>query len=250
MNLLEYVRHPERMDGETLRQLRALTERYPYYQPARLLMLRNLYQLHDASFGEELRKAAMFVPDRRALFQLIESYKYVLEPVRKHVSQSGRDMEDEPADRTQSLIDNFLSELPDEKKEKPRRKLTVADATTDYMAYLMQCEDAAGTETTEAPPMNRQDLIDDFIGQGERRIVLSQEPDETLQTPRLEDRSQAEDSEDYLTETLAKIYIKQARYEKAIEIIRKLSLKYPKKNRYFADQIRFLEKLIINNKNK
>jgi len=25
---------------------------------------------------------------------------------------------------------------------------------------------------------------------------------------------------------------------------------YPKKNAYFADQIRFLEKLIINNKNK
>ena len=48
------------------------------------------------------------------------------------------------------------------------------------------------------------------------------------------------------TETLAKIYIKQHRYDKALEIIKKLSLNYPKKNAYFADQIRFLEKLIIN----
>ena len=52
------------------------------------------------------------------------------------------------------------------------------------------------------------------------------------------------------TETLAKIYIKQRRYGKALEIIKKLSLNYPKKNAYFADQIRFLEKLIINAKSK
>ena len=58
------------------------------------------------------------------------------------------------------------------------------------------------------------------------------------------------EDDEFLTETLAKIYIKQGRYAKAIEIIRKLSLKNPKKNRYFADQIRFLEKLIINNKYK
>ena len=50
----------------------------------------------------------------------------------------------------------------------------------------------------------------------------------------------------FFTESLAKIYIKQRRYEKALQIIKKLSLKYPEKNIYFADQIRFLEKLIIN----
>ena len=58
------------------------------------------------------------------------------------------------------------------------------------------------------------------------------------------------DDESYFTETLAKIYVKQQRYSKAIEIIRRLNLKYPKKNAYFADQIRFLEKLIINAKSK
>ena len=58
------------------------------------------------------------------------------------------------------------------------------------------------------------------------------------------------EDDSYFTETLAKIYIKQHRYEKALEIIKKLSLNYPKKNAYFADQIRFLEKLIINAKSK
>ena len=58
------------------------------------------------------------------------------------------------------------------------------------------------------------------------------------------------DEESYFTETLAKIYVKQQRYSKALEIIHRLNLKYPKKNAYFADQIRFLEKLIINAKSK
>jgi len=56
--------------------------------------------------------------------------------------------------------------------------------------------------------------------------------------------------EEYFTETLARIYIKQGRYQKALDIIHRLSSNYPEKNVYFADQIRFLEKLIINNNNK
>ena len=52
--------------------------------------------------------------------------------------------------------------------------------------------------------------------------------------------------EAFLTMTLAKIYIKQQRYEKALEIMQKVNLNNPKKSAYFADQIRFLHKLIIN----
>ena len=65
-----------------------------------------------------------------------------------------------------------------------------------------------------------------------------------------EDNEEDMEDESYFTETLAKIYVKQQRYSKALEIIKKLDLKYPKKNAYFADQIRFLEKLIINTKSK
>jgi len=64
------------------------------------------------------------------------------------------------------------------------------------------------------------------------------------------EEEQKEGEDGYFTETLARIYIKQGRYSKALEIIQRLCLQYPKKNAYFADQIRFLEKLIINNSKK
>ena len=46
---------------------------------------------------------------------------------------------------------------------------------------------------------------------------------------------------------MAQIYVRQGRYSQALEIIKRLNLDNPKKNAYFADQIRFLEKLIVNN---
>lgn len=47
-----------------------------------------------------------------------------------------------------------------------------------------------------------------------------------------------------LSESLAKVMIKNGNYQKALEIISELSLNNPKKSVYFADQMRFLHKLI------
>ena len=67
-----WIQHPEALNKETLYELRNLVIRYPYFQSARLLYLKNLYLLHDISFGAELRKAVLYVADRRTLFYLIE----------------------------------------------------------------------------------------------------------------------------------------------------------------------------------
>lgn len=239
--LSDFIKHPEKLNKDSLPRLSKLVNDFPYFQPARLIYLKNLYILHHNDFDKELRRAAYYLPDRRTLFQLIEGDNYTLttEKRRRHTWTNAESTEDE--DRTCSLIDNFLSNLP---QEKPRRQ-THADASTDYIAYLLQNEDAPQSHNP-VPPMQHQELIDNYISQGDKRIVLTQNDDEEIQAPVVIDRP----DEDYFTETLAKIYIKQGRYTKALEIIKRLNLKYPKKNRYFADQIRFLEKLIINNKNK
>ncbi len=235
------------MDKETLYDLRSLLALHPYYQTARLLMLQNLYLLHDPSFDEELRRAAIYLTDRKVLFNLIEAAHYQL----KRTDRQNRNTQNQPADddRTISLIDNFLETIPaDEEENGKKRKPTPADAAVDYVAYLMEVENS-GEQKRESPSLHLkgQELIDSFIEKnGDGRIQLNDTPE---YLPELQEENEnAEPDEGFFTETLAKIYVKQGRYEQALEIIQRLNLNFPKKNSYFADQIRFLEKLILNNK--
>ena len=78
MEIAELIKHPERLDRDTLYELRSLLALYPYFQTARLLMLQNLYLLHDPTFDQELRRAAIYITDRRVLFQMIEAAHYRL----------------------------------------------------------------------------------------------------------------------------------------------------------------------------
>ena len=57
-------------------------------------------------------------------------------------------------------------------------------------------------------------------------------------------KKSAEDPNDLVSETLASIYTDQMLFHKAIDTYKKLSLKFPEKRAYFADQILELEKKI------
>ncbi len=57
-------------------------------------------------------------------------------------------------------------------------------------------------------------------------------------------RKSSEDPNDLVSETLARIYTEQMLFHKALETYKKLSLKFPEKSTYFADQILDLEKKI------
>ena len=248
MDILELIKHPERMDRDTLYELRSQVALYPYHQTVRLLMLQNLYLLHDPSFDEELRRAAVYITDRRVLFNMVEAAHYQLRP--SNTKSTSPASSTNPS-RTSELIDSFLGTLPQEEDLKPRkRRPTPADAAIDYVAYLLDTEGDVASEPENVPEMRGQQLIDTFINTDKGRFTLRDVPLPADDTPQKASESEEVVEEEYFTETLARIYIKQGRYSKALEIIRRLSLQVPKKNAYFADQIRFLEKVIINNSQK
>ena len=242
-HIIDYIRRPDTIDDDAIAQLQALTQEHPYFHIARILLLQALYKKHDPAYDETLRRTAILVPNREAIFRLTEEPHYTQAEERKRYEETTDDSES----RTVSLIDNFLeAQTPVSPVSHP------IDAAQDYIGYLLQQESRQGTQRQEALPMNGGGVVEDFLENEHGRIVLDDNLEDEHNESQSDDSNVHENDEnnEILTEIMAGIYIKQGKYENAVKIIRQLSLKYPKKNRYFADQIRFLEKLIINNKHK
>ena len=178
MDIVELIDHPERMDRDSLYELRSMLALYPYFQSARLLLLQNLYLLHDPSFDQELRQAAIYITDRKVLFQMIEAAHYQLK-TQKQQTEKKAVSADERDSRTLSLIDDFLDSLPkeEEPEKKAKRKPTPADAAVDYVAYLLESETEEEREqAAKVPQLIGQSLIDSFINNDKGKIVLNENP--------------------------------------------------------------------------
>lgn len=250
-DLYQLIEDPSLLTKETLPQLKQIVDEYPYFHIARMLYLKNLTVLNDMRFAAELRKMAVYIPDRKKLFTLIEGERYGMQVK----TASGE--EAETADAF-SLIEAFLADRESEGEQQATDStlLFQPSVSSDYI-YWSLTKNSEVEEEDPSVKLQHQDLIDSFIKNDEQRapgsglgINLESGEDSLVSPLKPEEEGQARSLEDdsYFTETLAHIYVKQKRYEKALQIIKNLYLNYPEKNAYFADQIRFLEKLIINTK--
>lgn len=95
------------------------------------------------------------------------------------------------------------------------------------------------------------DVINDDIPRVDKKFDLIDEFIKNSPKIKIDNKSEVKSSfktdqkikDELITETLAKIYVKQEKFNKAIKAYEILSLKYPKKSSFFADQINDIKKL-------
>lgn len=243
-NLEEWLSHPESMTTEAAQKLPELIAQYPYCAVYRLMYVIALGNVHSTKMVEELRRTAVWMTDRTKLFSMVNNGEYewlnLMMQIARQQQQPNR-----AVDNDFLLIDRYLEQahLP----EVVSSGYSV-ESLGDMAAVINDDDDEVSLQTTG---YDEQDaLIDSFI-QAEHDGALfvpatvesDDASDDVLTIENIKEKA-------FLTESLAKVYIKQHKYEQALAIIRELNLKYPKKNSYFADQIRFLETILAYKQNK
>ena len=108
----------------------------------------------------------------------------------------------------------------------------------------MESEDGDGSSRPEPVELKGQNLIDSFINNDGGKIVLKETPQFVPEIDNNDNDSGKDNDEGYFTETLARYLHKMRPIFKALKLFSaKLELS-KKKMLTFADQIRFLNKLI------
>lgn len=245
-------------DGRSLpspEQLRGLVKEYPFFVLPAVLALKHEGSTMDPTLKRELmEQIALNSPDPQRAFMMadVDYEEWV-----NFYPRQGREVS------TNDAITKFLETYGhSDPREEALLERLIFNPTPDYSSMLAREEETDLPSEPVNPDDNSQDaLINAFIlkhRDDETDLLPREEP--ARQAPEESGKSEAERPEERhtpsqasspaydssLSESLAKIYIRQKRYDKAFEIIHTLSLNNPKKSAYFADQLRFLKKLMLN----
>lgn len=240
MNIDYWIQNPREMGAEAVERLPQLIEAYPYCATYRLLYVVALANVHSTRLEGELKRHSVAIPDRFRLFQLINHGEFEWVNLMQQLEER-RQQKVEVNDF--ELIDKFLESM--QHSVALDGSYSIDDLANSTSSLLTDDDDSdlmTQGRTTEEEEQDR--LIDDFLQAEENGTLFV--PHADLQETEEDNPNLLEKIKDraFLTESLAKVYVKQHKYEQALAIFSQLNLNYPKKNCYFADQIRFLEKVI------
>lgn len=209
-----------------LSQFEELMKIYPNFHLLRVYYLKALQKQEVLSFDKNLSHTSIATYDRELLYQFIESDlnpKKINQKNRKVQSGKPKKNVSKNIIKEKNIVQNIKNEDPSPKTLK----------FSEWASYLNSKK-----ASSKKNNLHNFQLIDDFLKTTERRI-----PNKNLKNN--EDLSEKSWSPNYelMTETLAKVFVKQKKFKKAIEAYQILGLKYPEKNSLFANQIKEIKKL-------
>lgn len=201
MDLAYLIAHPQELNQETLYDLRRLVAVYPTFHAARILFLQNLFLLHDPLFDQELRRAALLVPDRRVLFDLTHNIAKFSQMNVKAVKRQPTP-ETKPEETEQRIVQEPIDEgkpteeisagvspheveattpesphvLPEGNQKTPKKKYTTNDTTARLLDNFL-----ASAPTPLAKKRIKADPSTDYMA-----YLLQQDETETAQEPTTE----------------------------------------------------------------
>ena len=256
------LHHPTALDKSQVGNMSAIVQEFPYFQSARAIYLKGLKDLGSFKYNQELKTTAAYTTDRSILFDFITSDVFLQNDVSTHIKQNFEQIktiklnEFQDISNTKSVAERIDIGLPKVQTHLEDEKISISklglgnplefnkNETHSFSEWLSltQKKPIIRSEAEKITPGSSREkkfaLIDAFIANNPKLKPL----DKDSQTITITE-DQFVDSESLMTETLARIYVEQKNYDKAIQSYQILSLKYPEKSSLFADQIQAIKVL-------
>ncbi len=208
-NFIKIIQEPNNLSEEEVSFLDEINREFPYFQTSRAIFLKSLSENEDIKFKKFLRSTAAYTRDRSVLFEFVKKSQNQNEKVYFNKNE---------ITTVQSEYKIIEEEIIEE---------------NSFVEWL---------KLSNLKPIDRNnetETIDKFISEKPKlKVEVNENESNNDKADNLSNQA------GYMTETLAKLYLNQKNYEKAIQSYKILILKFPEKNSYFADQIKKIKKLI------
>lgn len=281
MNITDYtylINKPDAINEKQTDTLGKVLDEFPFFQSARALRLKGLYNQNSFKYNYALKVTAAHTTDRTVLFDFITSDTFVaiqkglydkkilelldinvidieiikpeilLEPksntLENSILTSIKEASQTDVENTKVVIDKLEIGKPLDfsinEKHSFQEWLQLSRIQT--IERKKEVVNNSDVPVLDDEKKKKADLIDKFI---EASPKISPVKQSTTSPAYFELTKQ--DNSSLMTETLARVYLEQKKYQKAIQAYEILILKYPEKSSFFADRISDIEILQQNN---
>lgn len=267
MNSAEFtylLQYPENVDALKTQQLNEVISEFPYFQSARAIQLKGLNKTNSFKYNQTLKQTAAYTIDRKVLFDFITSPIFITNPKKEiesleeievidaeDVKALHKKITDSFFNKSLETETNSIQNIEIEKEEEKSTDVLEIGKPIPFISSephsfneWMQLVSQKPIVREENPGRKFEkieekfNLIDKFI---ELNPKIKPVDKNAINIDVINESST--ENESLMTETLAKVYLEQKKYENAIKAYRILILKYPEKSGFFADRIKAIKNL-------
>ena len=234
----QLIENPEKVNEKELTYISKLTTKYPSSNFCFFMLTKILHYQKRIGYEQSLNRAALRFGNRTLLYDIIHSRKKYLKNTTSRINTTdsielNNDLNELEKNIYGNLIQNQLIEEIELKPKEQNKIVIEANSTKEFMLFE---EWLTGKQTKNT---NTTTDIDSIIKNLNKRKIDKEKQD--FYSGIKAAKNSLQENDDFNTETLAEIYVKQGNYPKAIKIYEQLMLSNPEKKLFFASRINYIK---------